>query len=158
MNMKLTGKLMIMCIMVVVGWFGSVMVSQSKASAATEESLELLSYGKLYIGVDYKYGATSGIDYAFDCSSYTQYVFKQMGIELPRTSSSQAHIGDKISKGNLSVGDLVFFSASGSGIGHVAIYAGGGKILHASSSKGVAISSIESDYWKKNYLTARRVL
>lgn len=158
MNVKFTGRLMILCLMVVVGWFGSVTVSPSKASAATVESLELLSYGKQFIGVNYKYGAASGINTAFDCSSYTQYIFKQLGIELPRTSVSQSNIGEKVVKANLSVGDLVFFRGSGNGIGHVAIYAGGGKILHASSSKGVTISSIESDYWKSNYVTARRIL
>ncbi|WP_372660628.1 C40 family peptidase [Cohnella sp.] len=158
MNGKYIGKFMMICIMIVIGWLGSILVSPSKVSAATAESLELISYGKQYIGVNYKYGAASGIDYAFDCSSYTQYVFKQMGIELPRTSVSQSYIGEKVSKGYLSIGDLVFFRASGGGIGHVAIYAGDGKILHASSSKGVALSSMESGYWKKTYVTARRVL
>lgn len=158
MKRNYTLKLMMLSLMVLAGWFGSVFVSSSKANAATAESLALLSYGKRYIGVDYQYGAASGIEYAFDCSSYTQYVFKQMGINLPRTSVSQSYIGTKVAKSNLSVGDLVFFSSSGKWVGHVAIYAGNGKILHASSSKGVTLSSIESGYWKNTYVTARRVL
>jgi probable lipoprotein NlpC len=158
MSGKYSIKLLLMCSLVATGWFGLAIGSTSKASAATAESLELISYGKQYMGVDYQYGAPSGIDYAFDCSSYVQFVFNQFGIELPRTSGAQSYIGEKVGKGYLSIGDLVFFRASGRGIGHVAIYAGNGKILQASSSKGVTISSLESSYWKKNYVTARRVL
>jgi cell wall-associated NlpC family hydrolase len=158
MGGKYSIKLLLMCFLVAASWFVLAIGSTSKASAATAQSRELISYGKQYMGVDYQFGAPSGIDYAFDCSSYTQYVFKQMGIELPRTSVSQSYIGKKVGKGNLSIGDLVFFRSSGSGIGHVAIYAGKGKILHASSSKGVTLSSLESGYWKNTYVTARRIL
>jgi probable lipoprotein NlpC len=160
-NMKSTymSKLTLICMMVVIGWFGTIHLSPSKASAATAQSLELLSYGKKYIGVNYKYGAASGVTTAFDCSSYTQYIFKQLGVNLPRTSGAQSSVGDKVSKGSLSVGDLVFFNTMGGNrISHVAIYAGHGKIIHASSSKGVSHSSVESGYWKKYYVTARRVL
>jgi cell wall-associated NlpC family hydrolase len=158
MNGTYRNKLMIICLLVVVGWFGATLVSPAKAGAATEESLGLLAIGKKYIGVDYKYGSASGNDNSFDCSSYTQYVFKKLGVELPRTSVAQSNLGEKVGKGNLSVGDLVFFKTGGNGISHVAIYAGNGNILHASSSKGVAITSMESSYWTKSYVTARRIL
>lgn len=158
MNRKYTVKILLLCALVTSGWLGSAIGASSNASAATPESLGLITLAKEYVGTPYRYGATSGITYAFDCSSFTQYVFDQVGIELPRTSAAQSYIGVKVDKGYLSVGDLVFFKASGYGIGHVAIYAGNGMILHASSSKGVSLTSLESNYWKKNYLTARRVL
>lgn len=63
-----------------------------------------------------------------------------------------------MAKSYLSVGDLVFFKSGGSGVGHVAIYAGSGKLLQATSSSGVTISSMYTNYWTTNYLTARRVL
>ncbi|ANY68490.1 glycoside hydrolase [Paenibacillus sp. BIHB 4019] len=132
--------------------------SGNQAHAATETSLQLIDSGKEFIGTPYKYGAPAGITYAFDCSSFTQYIFDAMGVSLPRSSSSQASVGAKVTKENLSVGDLVFFNTSGRGISHVAIYAGDNKILHSATSTGVTISSLGESYWHKRYVTARRVL
>ncbi|GIO13096.1 hypothetical protein J19TS2_26510 [Cohnella xylanilytica] len=155
---KTRTKLLSICLLASIGWFGMAAGHSGQASAATAESLELLSIGKEYIGTPYEFGATAGDTESFDCSSFVQYVFKQMDVSLPRTSVTQAKMGVKVEKGYLSVGDLVFFRTGGSGISHVAIYAGNGKILHASSSKGVAISDMNTSYWKKSYVTARRVL
>jgi cell wall-associated NlpC family hydrolase len=130
----------------------------SKAEASTAKSDKIISTGKKFLGVKYRFGAPAGITYAFDCSSFTQYVFKKHGISLPRTSTSQSTNGVKIAKTNLKKGDLVFFKDPGrSGrIGHVGIYVGSNKMLGA-SGKAVKISNMESSYWKKNYITARRV-
>jgi probable lipoprotein NlpC len=143
---------------VTAGYFGSAIGSSTIASAATPQSLDLIDYGKDYIGTPYRYGAPAGVEYVFDCSSFVQHVFSNFGIELPRTSISMYYTGEKVDDGSLSVGDLVFFKSGGSGVGHVAIYAGNGKILHASSSNGVTISSLSSSYWQKNYVGARRIL
>ncbi|WP_274651407.1 C40 family peptidase [Paenibacillus humicola] len=129
----------------------------SKASAATPESLKLISVGKQFLGTPYLFGADSGSTTAFDCSSFTQYIFKKLGVTLPRTSSAQALKGKKVAKGYLSVGDLIFFNTSGKGISHVAIYAGNGKMLHSAGS-GVKITSMNISYWKNKFVTARRVL
>jgi len=158
MKNKLTIKLVLACGLAVTGLFGTMFTASPQASAATEEALSLIDFGKDYIGTPYRFGATAGKTSAFDCSSYVQYVFDQAGISLPRTSSSQASKGEKVDKAFLSVGDLLFFNTGGKGISHVGIYAGDGKMLHASSSQGVAISSINSKYWTKAYVTARRVL
>ena len=130
----------------------------SHAHAATDESIKLIETGKEYIGTPYKYGAAPGNTKAFDCSSFTQYIFKSVDISLPRTSKAQATVGKKVAKGSLSTGDLVFFNTNGKSISHVAIYAGNNKIIHSSSSNGVTISDINSKYWKNKYVTARRVL
>ncbi|MDI4646827.1 C40 family peptidase [Cohnella hashimotonis] len=137
---------------------GASALGTSKASAATQESLALLSFGKQYIGTPYVYGAASGLTSAFDCSSFVQYIFGKEGTALPRTAAAMASKGTKVTKASLSVGDLVFFSSSNNWIGHVAIYAGDGKILHASTSQGVTVSSMNSTYWKARYVTAKRVL
>ncbi len=158
MTNRLTMKIVLACSLLMTGLFGSMIGSNSKASAATPESLDLISYGKEHIGTPYRYGAPAGVTYAFDCSSYVQYVFGKFGVDLPRTSISQAYTGQKVDIGFLSVGDLVFFRTLGGGISHVAIYAGNGMILHASSSKGVTLTSMETNYWKNAYVSARRVL
>ncbi len=158
MNRKFTIKILLACSLIVTGVFGFLIGPPSIASAATPQSLDLIAYGKEHLGTPYRYGAPTGVTYAFDCSSYVQYVFSQFGVNLPRTSVSQSYVGEKVVIGFLSVGDLVFFSTGGGGISHVSIYAGDGKILHASSSKGVTIASMESNYWKNAYVTARRVL
>lgn len=83
---------------------------------------------------------------------------KKHGIKLPRSSKSQAAKGKKVAKSELQIGDLVFFKSPGSSkISHVAVYVGNNKILHA-SGKAVKISKLNSSCWKKNYVTARRVL
>jgi lipoprotein Spr len=143
----------------VVGMSGLALGSASTAHAATPEAEELLSFGKKYLGVPYRLGAPSGVTYAFDCSSFTQYVYENNGISLPRTSAEQAAKGEKVPRGYLSVGDLVFFTgSSGKSIGHVAIYAGSNKILHTYGKTGVTISSLGTSYWNKHYVTAKRIL
>ncbi|RED63165.1 C40 family peptidase [Cohnella lupini] len=158
MSKRITMKIVLACSLLMTGLLGTVIGSSSKASAATPESLDLLSYGKDYIGTPYSYGAAEGATTAFDCSSFVQYVFDKFGVELPRTSISQAYTGQKVDKGFLSVGDLMFFSTLGGGISHVGIYAGDGMMLHASSSKGVTVTSMETNYWRDAYVSARRVL
>jgi len=158
MKSKLAAKIMLACGLAVTGLFGTLIGTPGKADAATPQSLDLIAFGKDYIGTPYKFGAAAGSTYAFDCSSFVQYVFQQSGIELPRTSVSQSYVGEKVDKAYLSTGDLTFFKTGGGGISHVAIYAGDGKILHASSSQGVTVSNMNSSYWTKAYVTARRVL
>ncbi|MFC5469370.1 C40 family peptidase [Cohnella suwonensis] len=158
MKNPLTIKLLLAFGIAATGLFGSMAGHAPKASAATQQSLDLISFGKTFQGTPYQYGATAGVTYAFDCSSFVQYIFGKFGIDLPRTSVSQAYTGEKIDKAYLSVGDLVFFRTNGYSISHVAIYAGGGKILHSSSSQGVTVSNMNTSYWSNAYAFARRVL
>lgn len=111
--------------------------------------------------VKYSFGADSittsgGVG---DCSSFTQFVFKQNGVSLPRTAEAQYNSskGTKISKENLQVGDMVFFQGTyKSGISHVGIYAGNGKFIHNSSSGGTKISDLNASYYKQHYAGAVR--
>lgn len=122
-------------------------------------SLNVINFAKKFLGVRYIWGGTT--TKGFDCSGFVKYVFKNFGITLNRTSSSQANNGTYIKKVNLLPGDLVFFDTNGGNnrINHVGIYIGGGKFIHSSSSnKGVTISSISSGYYSNAYMTARRVL
>lgn len=122
------------------------------ASAATplNESIDAL------VGTPYKYGGTT--TKGFDCSGFTSYVFEQFGIDLSRSSKSQADEGYWVDKSDLRPGDLVFFNTGGKGISHVGIYIGDGMFAHSASDEGVTKNSLSEAYYKKRYVTARRVL
>jgi cell wall-associated NlpC family hydrolase len=109
------------------------------------------------IGIDYDYGGTTTS--GFDCSGFTGYVFKKLGIFLPRTSKEMFNWdeGKKVARDDLRAGDLVFFNTNGSGVSHVGIYVGNNKFAHA-ASKGVSITSMDENYYAKRYLGARRVM
>lgn len=119
----------------------------------------LLATAQNYLGVRYRFGGTSSRS-GFDCSGFVLTVFRQHGVSLPRTSASQATVGQAVSRGNLSPGDLVFFrTGRGSRISHVGIYMGGNRFIHASSGGGnVRIDSLGSAYYNSRYAGARRVL
>ncbi len=123
--------------------------SSSKASA-------IITTAKSYIGVPYVWGGTTPT--GFDCSGFTQFVLNKHGVSIPRVTADQYSAGTAVSKSNLKVGDLVFFTTYKPGPSHVGFYLGSGKFIHASSSKGVTISDINSSYYSSKYIGARRVL
>lgn len=152
-------KIMSIALSVVIGFAVLSAVHTPEAAAATKAD-KIVSLGKKFLGVKYKFGAKSGITTAFDCSSFTQYIFGKYGIKLPRISSDQAKKGKFVSKANLRKGDLVFFKTArtGSRIGHVGVYIGNNTIIHTYGKGGVTYDKINTGYWKKQYVTARRVL
>lgn len=132
----------------------SVSVSSSGSSATGSR---IVSYAQQFVGNPYRYGGnslTSGID----CSGFTQQIMAKFGYSISRTSSSQSGDGRAVSTSNLRAGDLVFYGDGGS-IDHVALYIGGGQVVHASNSApyprgGIKISNV-------NYRTpicARRII
>lgn len=108
------------------------------------------------IGVTYKTGGTT--TNGFDCSGFTRYVFQKLGVTLPRQSVSQYNMGTSVSRSAMRPGDLVFFNTSGKGVSHVGIFVGSGKFAHASSSRGVIVSSLSESYYAKRYVGAKRVM
>ena len=115
----------------------------------------VLATAQQYIGCRYVYGGMS--PNGFDCSGFTSYVYKSHGVKLNRTAAGQYSNGVAVSRSDLKPGDLVMFGKSG--INHVGIYAGGGKIVHAANpSRGVTTDTINSGYYNKNYVGARRVM
>ncbi|MCH3914617.1 MAG: NlpC/P60 family protein [Acidaminococcaceae bacterium] len=116
----------------------------------------LISAAFEYMGVPYVFGGTT--PWGFDCSGFTQYVFRRVGINIPRTADVQYYNYPKVSSGNLQPGDLVFFETYEPGPSHVGIYLGGGEMIQAGSSTGVAISPVFSGYFGARYIGAARVL
>ena len=94
----------------------------------------------------------------FDCSGFTQYVFEQYGVALPRAVRDQYQQGKPVKQDELAPGDLVFFSTTAPGASHVAIAVGGDEFVHAPSSTGVVrVEHLGSSYWAPRFLGARRV-
>lgn len=117
----------------------------------------LIEKAQSFLGVRYRYGAASRS--ATDCSGFTTQVFKSQGVKLPRTAAQQSTKGQKVSKGELKPGDLVFFNTRGSRVSHVGIYKGNGKFIHASSGRGkVMESNLNEGYYQRRFAGARRVI
>lgn len=124
------------------------------AEAATKA--DVTDTASKYLGVPYKYGGTTTS--GFDCSGFTSKVFSDLGIQLNRTSGSQYQQGTAVAKSDLQVGDLVFFNTSGSGISHVGIYIGDGKMIHSQTGQGVSYSNVDDPYyWGSRYVGAKRI-
>lgn len=113
---------------------------------------------KSFLGTPYVWGGRTRR--GTDCSGFTQTIFSEAGIGLPRNSGSQWKVGAKVSYQNLKKGDLVFFRTVRDRISHVGVVTRPAEheFVHASSSRGVVRSSLESKYYKKRYAGARRVI
>ncbi|OOF57876.1 endopeptidase [Rodentibacter genomosp. 2] len=106
-----------------------------------------------WAGTRYRMGGSS--KRGIDCSAFMQTTFlNAYGIKLPRSTAEQRYLGRKISKHELQKGDLVFFR----GNHHVGVYIGNNQFMHASSSQGVTISSLDENYWARTYTQSRRIM
>ena len=107
-------------------------------------------------GTPYRNGGSD--PQGFDCSGFTQYVFSQYGLSLPREVRAQYRVGKSITPEDLAPGDILFFATTEPGPSHVAIAIGGDQFVHAPSSTGVVrVEHLNSSYWSPRYLGARRL-
>ncbi|WP_374444202.1 C40 family peptidase [Epilithonimonas sp.] len=122
----------------------------------------ILSEAESYLGTPYRYGGTSRS--GIDCSAFVLSVFgAAAGMNLPRVAAEQSQEGDSVDKTELQKGDLVFFSHRGSRISHVGIVEevtadGQVKFIHAATSKGVMVSSLDDNYWGPKFKFAKRII
>lgn len=127
-------------------------------NTSSVKGAQLIETAKTLIGVPYVFGGNS-VTSGLDCSSFTQYVMKQNGINLPRTAAEQFAMGTPVDKANLKIGDLVFFETYKPGASHVGFYMGDGNFIHESSALGqVGISALNDQYYVEHYLGARRYI
>ena len=113
---------------------------ETEAPSTSGVGQQIADFAVQYVGNPYVWGGTSLTEGA-DCSGFVQTVFANFGLYLSRTAESQSYGGTSISLDNLQPGDLLFYNSTGS-IDHVAIYIGGGQIVHAANSRsGIIISN-----------------
>lgn len=135
---------------------GTAVKSASTTIPSSASSSSIINSAEKYLGARYQYGASPSRTDVFDCSSFTQRVFAEQGIMLPRNSAAQSGVGTSVSLSNLQPGDLIFFATSGTGrVSHVGIYAGGGKMISAQNG-GVKYADINNSYWGPRTLFAKR--
>ncbi len=120
-------------------------------------SLQIVQNAKKMLGTPYVFASESSR--GVDCSGLVCYLYKKTeGITPPRTSREQSTFGKKVDRNDLRPGDTIYFRGSRrGGVNHAAIYIGGGKYIHASSSHGrVIVSDVHSPYFARNFVVARR--
>lgn len=123
-----------------------------KSSSSSTSGSNVVAYAKKFLGNPYVWGGTS-LTNGCDCSGFVMSVYSHFGYSLPHSSSALAGVGTAVSKSDLQVGDIVCFT------GHVGIYIGGNKMIHASTPKtGIIISSLSERYYASKYKCARRVI
>jgi len=139
----------------------STVVTVLPASAGSS-ARRVIPTAERYLGTPYKWGGTSP-NTGFDCSGFVQYVFARHGVKLPRTSRQMTQVGTYLPPrfGALSAGDLVMFADDGYNISHVAIYAGGRRIIHATSSGGEVryddLDTRRGQWFEDHIVAARRI-
>jgi cell wall-associated NlpC family hydrolase len=125
-------------------------------SRSTDRGSRIVRTALSFRGARYRYGGTGR--HGFDCSGFTKYLYgKSEGVGLPRTAAQQYHSGRKVAWNDIKPGDLLFFSTHGRRVGHVGVYAGNGKMVHAANPRrGVTIDNPFSGYWARRLVGIRR--
>lgn len=145
-------------LLIVTGCGSAGSVSRTEAPTHTERQVEraLRSEVEAWKGTPHELGGTTreGID----CSAFVRHVYDDaFDVSLPRSTRQQVRSGTALSPKELRAGDLVLFK-TGDKTHHVGFYLDGGQFAHVSSSRGVTVSNLHSDYWQDTFWAARRVL
>jgi probable lipoprotein NlpC len=144
------------CLVLLAGCGGRPTVNTHSEPNLSTSSVEkaLLDQHQAWRGTKYRHGGLSrkGVD----CSGFTYLTFRNVfGVALPRTAASQGEVGTPVKRSALRAGDLVLFKTGSSH--HVGIFVNKDSFLHASTSKGVMISSLNSPYWSSQYWKGKRL-
>jgi cell wall-associated NlpC family hydrolase len=143
---------------IVLSLAGCASAPQPTASSGSTNGAADLAAGQAarMVGKPYKYGGSSPA--GFDCSGLVLYSYKRAGVALPHGTDKQRAGSRPVKVSDLRPGDLLFFNQQGKKYGHVAIYVGDGKFVHApSSGKSVRSDRLDNPYWKRHLSEARRL-
>lgn len=146
----------------VVSAVAAVQVQPSVSSSAAVSGSAVVAEAQRFLGYPYSYTGDSPAT-GFSCIGFVWYVYGQLGESIPGTLGTAMAVFPRVSESALLPGDIIFFQNTWwAGVSHVAIYIGGGRIIHAENPQnGVTISSIVNDprdgnYWQQHYLVAER--
>ena len=132
---------------------GGALGATARTQHASARQARVVTYARHLLGVRYSYGGTSPRS-GFDCSGFTRFVFAHFGVALPHYSVAQFNLGRRVSRRSLRPGDLVFFD----GLGHVGIYVGRGRFIHAPhTGTRVSVQPL-SGWYSARFVGARRVI
>lgn len=130
--------------------------SDEKSQPASGASSIFEKAALSFLDTPYRFGGAG--QKGTDCSGFVQQVFKEFNFRLPHSAREQYTLGTKVPKDDLQAGDLVFFRTYARYPSHVGIYLGDNKMIHASTrSRGVVVSDIDSRYFRKRYIGAKRL-
>jgi LysM repeat protein len=127
---------------------------------SNDEKYMLVKVAKSFVGAPYRYGGETVR--GLDCSAFVKKIYEIFDVQLPRSAREQYRVGNRVSKEELSIGDLVFFQTRRSAgyPTHVGIYIGDGNFIHSSSGHnrlGVKVDALSSDFYSRTYIGATRV-
>lgn len=123
-------------------------------SSASYNVNTLIQVAKSMQGTSYLWGGQTPA--GFDCSGFIYYTYREAGMKIQRLST-EGYYGQTVNVANPQIGDLVFFSNTyKTGISHMGIYLGNKQFIHASSSAGVVISTLDNPYWKQHFTSFRK--
>jgi len=146
----------ILSLLMITSLASSLLVAAAKSTGAVESEkvrTRIIETAKKHLGDRYDYGGISSK--GFDCSGFVQYVYRENGIKLPRSTVGQFEQGKKISLADARPGDLVFFRIYNGRISHVGIFVQGSVFIHApSTGKRVSFADMSLDYWKQSFAGA----
>ena len=128
-------------------------VRGERVPTAVDRESGIVRFARRFLGVPYSYGGSSPVS-GFDCSGFTRFVYAHFGVELPHYSGGQFQIGRRVGRAALRPGDLVFFD----GLGHVGIYVGGGRFIHAPHTGTRVTIDPLAGWYAGRYDGARRLL
>lgn len=129
-----------------------------KADKDIKKRSLLITLANKFLYTPYRWGGTG--PGGFDCTGFVYFLYKSIGIPIPRTIESMYQKGSQVGKQNLSPGDILYFvNTFRRGLSHVGVYLGGNKFIHASShGRGVRIDSIDSSYFIRRFFSAKQII
>jgi len=117
---------------------------------------KIVEEARQHVGTPYRYGGES--PGGFDCSGLVGWSYRRNGLRLPRVSRQMARVGRRVATSRLRPADILLFRTGGRGISHAGLYIGGGRMVHASSSRGRVVVVRLAGWYRSHLVTARRVI